>query len=148
MGPRRILVSNIEQNFLPSSPFCSPHLDQAGLYVISSASLIPAVRRIFRRPSDDEKTSNDTEYAFQRSKGLISRTWDLVKRNGALASMALFVLSVLYVFQAEVSLRVARTVSRRLKRLIQRIEIGNEVLDERDVDIFQGWRWRVLTWKS
>ncbi|KAM0818268.1 hypothetical protein AB5N19_04077 [Seiridium cardinale] len=112
------------------------------------ATLIPAVRRIFRRPADDEETSNDTEYAFQRSKGLISRTWTLVRNNGALASMGLFVLSVLYVFQAEVSLRVARTVSKRLKRLIQRIEIGNETLDERDMGLFKGWRWRVLNWKS
>lgn len=71
-----------------------------------------------------------------------------MRNNGALASMALFVMSVLYVFQAEVSLRVARTVSKRLKRLIQRIEIGNEALDDKDLDLFKGWRWRVLTWKS
>jgi hypothetical protein len=113
-----------------------------------SATLIPAVRRLFRRPSDDQETSNDTEYAFRKSKGLISRTWNLVRNNGALASMGLLVLSVLYVFQAEVSLRVARTVSKRLKRLIQRIEIGDEVLDEKDLHLFAGWRWRVLSWKS
>ncbi|KAF7526218.1 hypothetical protein G7054_g10849 [Neopestalotiopsis clavispora] len=112
------------------------------------ATLIPAVRRLFRRPSDDQETSNDTEYAFRKSKGLISRTWNLVRNNGALASMGLLVLSVLYVFQAEVSLRVARTVSKRLKRLIQRIEIGDEVLDEKDLHLFAGWRWRVLSWKS
>ncbi|ETS73625.1 hypothetical protein PFICI_14571 [Pestalotiopsis fici W106-1] len=112
------------------------------------ATLIPAVRRLFRRPSDDQESSNDTEYAFRKSKGLISRTWTLVRNNGALASMGLLVLSVLYVFQAEVSLRVARTVSKRLKRLIQRIEIGDEVLDEKDLNLFTGWRWRVLSWKS
>lgn len=112
------------------------------------ATLIPAVRKLFRRPSDDQETSNDTEYAFRKSKGLISRTWNLVRNNGALASMGLLVLSVLYVFQAEVSLRVARTVSKRLKRLIQRIEIGDEVLDEKDLHLFAGWRWRVLSWKS
>lgn len=60
----------------------------------------------------------------------------------------MLVLSVLYVFQAEVSLRVARTVSKRLKRLIQRIDVGDEVLDEKDLDLFAGWRWRVLAWKS
>lgn len=114
----------------------------------ASAVLIPAIRKIFRRPSDDDETSNDTEYAFRRSKSLISRTWTLVKNNGALASMGMLVLSVLYVFQAEVTLRVVRTVSKRLKRLIQRIEIGNEVLDEKDMDLFRGWRWRVLMWKS
>ncbi|KAI1862087.1 uncharacterized protein JN550_010552 [Neoarthrinium moseri] len=112
------------------------------------ASLIPAVRRIFRRPSDDDESSNDTEYAFKQSKSLISRMWSTVRYNGALASMALFVLSVLYVFQAEVSLRVARTVSKRLKRLIARIEIGDETMVEKDMGIFKGWRWRVLAWKS
>lgn len=112
------------------------------------ATLIPAVRRLFRRPSDDVESSNDTEYAFRRSKGLIARTWALVRNNGALASVAMLVLSVLYVFQAEVSLRVARTVSKRLKRLIQRIDVGDEVLDEKDLDLFAGWRWRVLAWKS
>lgn len=78
----------------------------------------------------------------------MSRTWALVRSGGALASVALFVMSVLYVFQAEVSLRVAGTVSKRLKRLMQRIEIGNEVLYEKDLELFKGWRWRVLTWKD
>ncbi|KND91575.1 putative methyltransferase-like protein C27D7.08c [Tolypocladium ophioglossoides CBS 100239] len=39
------------------------------------ATFIPAVRRIFRRGSDRESqsSSNDTEYAFRKSKGLMSR---------------------------------------------------------------------------
>jgi hypothetical protein len=106
------------------------------------------VSRFFRRPADDEQSSNDTEYAFQRSKSLIRRILDNIRNNSALASMAVLVLSVMYVFQAEVSLRVARTVSRRLKRLIARIEIGDELIVDKDMDLFGGWRWRVLMWKS
>lgn len=49
--------------------------------------------------------------------------------------------------QAEVSLRVARTVARRLKRLVAKIETGDPgviVLRRKDLDILKGWRWRVL----
>lgn len=53
---------------------------------------------------------------------------------------------MLYVFQNEVSLRVARTVERRLRRLEARIEEGREELTEDDVKSLQGWRWRILAW--
>lgn len=115
---------------------------------VTRASLIPVVRRFFRRPADDEQSSNDTEYAFRRSKSIIRRILDTIRNNSALASVAVLVLSVMYVFQAEVALRVARTVSKRLKRLIARIEIGDEAIVDKDMDMFNGWRWRVLMWKS
>ena len=54
---------------------------------------------------------------------------------------------MLCVFQAEVSLRVARTVARRLKRLAAKIETGDPgviVLRRKDLDVLKGWRWRVL----
>jgi hypothetical protein len=56
------------------------------------------------------------------------------------------VLSVLYVFQNEVSLRVARTVSKRLKKLVGKVERGDEGLSEEDMKTLNGWRWRVLLW--
>jgi hypothetical protein len=104
---------------------------------------------VFRRPSEDAESANDTEYAFRRSKSLVSRiVGSTVRGGGAFASVAFFVLSVLYVFQAEVSLRVAKTVSKRLKKLAAKIERGEEAIGERDLEIFVGWRWRVLMWKS
>ncbi|OTB01064.1 hypothetical protein M426DRAFT_323715 [Hypoxylon sp. CI-4A] len=109
------------------------------------ASLIPAVRRIFRRSSED-KESNDTEYAFKKSKSLIGRILDSVHGKGKLASLAFFVLSVLYIFQSEVSLRVGRTMSKRLKRLMSRVERGDHSLGKDDLKVLNGWRWRVLLW--
>ncbi|KAI0012436.1 hypothetical protein F4779DRAFT_65710 [Xylariaceae sp. FL0662B] len=109
------------------------------------ASFIPAVRRIFRRSSKD-KESNDTEYAFTRSKSLIARILDSVHGKGRFASIAFFVLAILYVFSNEVSLRVARTVSRRLKRLTAKIERGDDDVGAEDVKVLNGWRWRVLLW--
>ncbi|KAI1075780.1 hypothetical protein F5B20DRAFT_372953 [Whalleya microplaca] len=109
------------------------------------ASFVPGVRRIFRRSSKD-KESNDTEYAFTRSKSLIARILDSVHGKGRLASVAFFVLAILYVFSNEVTLRVAKTVSRRLKRLTAKIERGDEDVGEEDVRILNGWRWRVLLW--
>ncbi|ORY59534.1 uncharacterized protein BCR38DRAFT_444806 [Pseudomassariella vexata] len=109
-------------------------------------SLIPAVRKIFRRSADDTESSNDTEYAFKRSKSLIERILDSVNGKGTFASVAFFVLAIMYVFQSEVSLRVARTVQKRLKRLSARIEAGDGMLGEADMDVFRGWRWRVLMW--
>ncbi|KAI1172653.1 hypothetical protein F4777DRAFT_560757 [Nemania sp. FL0916] len=115
------------------------------------AAIIPGVRRIFRRSSssdDHQVSSNDTEHAFRRSKSLIAHILDSVRVHGksGLASVAFFVLAVLYVFQNEVSLRVARTVSKRLKRLVAKVEDGVEPLDERDFKVLNGWRWRVLLW--
>ncbi|KAH8651021.1 hypothetical protein BX600DRAFT_98634 [Xylariales sp. PMI_506] len=112
------------------------------------AAFVPVVRRIFRRPVGDEESSNDTEYAFNQSKSLLTRVIDSVHSKGAFASVAMFVLSVLYVFQAEVSLRVAKTVSKRLKRLTAKIERGQEPIGDDDLSIIKGWRWRVLMWKS
>ncbi|KAI1205775.1 uncharacterized protein F4807DRAFT_470572 [Annulohypoxylon truncatum] len=110
-----------------------------------AASLIPAVRRIFRRSSKDNE-ANDTEYAFKRSKSLVGRILDSVRGKSKLASVAFFVLAILYVFQSEVSLRVARTVSKRLKRLIAKVERGDQGLGDDDMKVLKGWRWRVLLW--
>ncbi|KAI1497846.1 hypothetical protein F5X99DRAFT_395360 [Biscogniauxia marginata] len=110
-----------------------------------AASLIPAVRKLFRRSSKD-KESNDTEYAFKKSKSLIARIVDSVRGKGALASLAFFVLAVLYVFQSEVSLRVAKTVSKRLKKLTAKIERGDQGIGDEDLKVLRGWRWRVLFW--
>ncbi|KAI1740219.1 hypothetical protein F4680DRAFT_420062 [Xylaria scruposa] len=114
------------------------------------AAIIPFVRKIFRRSSHDDHrvSSNDTEHAFRKSKSLIARILDSVHVHGksGLASMAAFVLAVLYVFQTEVSLRVARTVSKRLKKLVSKVENGVEDVDEQDFKVLNGWRWRVLLW--
>ncbi|KAI0596787.1 hypothetical protein F4775DRAFT_278664 [Biscogniauxia sp. FL1348] len=109
------------------------------------ASLIPAVRKLFRRSSKD-KESNDTEYAFRRSKSLIARILGTVRGKGGLASLAFFVLAVLYIFESEVSLRVARTVSKRLKKLSTKIENGDQSIGEDDLKVLKGWRWRILLW--
>ncbi|KAI9163859.1 U6 small nuclear RNA (adenine-(43)-N(6))-methyltransferase [Paramyrothecium foliicola] len=97
------------------------------------ATFIPLVRRIFRRGSDEEslESSNDTEYAFRRSQSLLSRIRDSVFGKGGLAGMAFFVFAVLYVFQNEVSLRVARTIQKRVKKLSSRIERGESNLEHR-----------------
>ncbi|KAL7629786.1 hypothetical protein AAE478_001309 [Parahypoxylon ruwenzoriense] len=110
-----------------------------------AASFIPAVRRVFRRSSKDNE-ANDTEYAFKRSKSLVARILDSVRGKSKLASVAFFVLATLYVFQSEVSLRVARTVSKRLKRLVAKVERGDQGLGEDDMKVLNGWRWRVLLW--
>ncbi|KAI0173242.1 hypothetical protein GGR52DRAFT_571752 [Hypoxylon sp. FL1284] len=109
------------------------------------AAFIPAVRRIFRRSSADRE-ANDTEYAFKRSKGLIARILSSVHGKSRIASVAFFVLSILYVFQSEVTLRVARTVSKRLKRLAAKVERGDQDIAPDDLKLLSGWRWRVLLW--
>jgi hypothetical protein len=113
-----------------------------------SASSIPAIRAIFRRPAGEKETSNDTEYAFHKSRSLIARIRDSVHGKGRLAALGFFVFAVLYVFSNEVSLRVARTVSKRLKRLCAKVENGEEDIDEKDLKILNGWRWRVLLWNK
>ncbi|TGJ83620.1 hypothetical protein E0Z10_g5151 [Xylaria hypoxylon] len=110
------------------------------------AAIIPAVRKIFRRSSDDKVSSNDTEHAFRKSKSLIARILDHVHGKSGFASIAFFVLAVLYVFQSEVSVRVARTVSKRLKILVAKVEDGVEEVGEQDLKLLNGWRWRVLLW--
>ena len=126
------------------------HLPPANhvLCVCVSASFIPLVKRLFRRPRhDDDESSNRTEYAFKKSKSLVARILAATHRPG-LGTVAFFVFAVLYVFQNEVSLRVARTVSKRLKRLVAKVEDGREELTEGDVKMLQGWRWRVLIWSE
>ncbi|KAK2614605.1 hypothetical protein N8I77_001414 [Diaporthe amygdali] len=110
-----------------------------------AAVLIPAVRAIWKRPQHDSKSSNSTEYAFRKSKSLITRILSTVRSTfGGLASVTFFVFAVLYVFQNEVSLRVAKTVSKRLKRLHTKVERGDQVITENDLKLLRGWRWRVL----
>ncbi|KAK3903110.1 hypothetical protein C8A05DRAFT_43591 [Staphylotrichum tortipilum] len=112
------------------------------------ASIIPLVKKLFRRRSDDDDTSaNRTEYAFKKSKGLVARILASTHRPG-LGTLAFLVFAVLYVFQNEVSLRVARTVGRRLKRLVAKVEDGREELTDDDVKALRGWRWRVLSWSE
>lgn len=120
------------------------------------AAFIPLVRRLFRRRGGSESnnnsssapilTANDTEYAFVRSRSLVDRMLNTVTRRGGLASIAFFVFAVLYIFSNEVSLRVARTVGRRLKKLSSKLERGDEPLSEGDLKQLSGWRWRVLLW--
>lgn len=110
------------------------------------ASFIPLVRRIFRRGKDEESqlSANDTEYAWRRAHSLLARIKDSVFGSGGLASMAFFVFAVLYVFKNEVTLRVARTLQKRIRKLYQRIERGDQEIDEADLKMFDGWRWRIV----
>ena len=103
------------------------------------------MRTIFRRPRGETEAANDTEYAFRRSKSLISRILRSVSRPG-FATLAFFVFAVMYVFQNEVTLRIARTVSKRLKKLSSKVERGDEAINEDDVKLLQGWRWNILLW--
>ncbi|PKS05962.1 hypothetical protein jhhlp_007795 [Lomentospora prolificans] len=98
---------------------------------------------------DLEHASNDTEYAFRRSKTLLERIrTSVLGRGGVAASFAFFVFAALYVFQNEVALRVAKTLSRRVKKLVNKVEDGGFEVDERDLKTLEGWRWRVLLWGS
>lgn len=63
-----------------------------------------------------------------------------------MAAVAFFVFAVLYVFQNEVSLRVGKTLAKRLKRLSAKLESGRDDIDENDMKLLSGWRWRVLLW--
>lgn len=112
------------------------------------ATFIPFIRKFFRRTNDEESqtSSNDTEYAFRKSKGLLEYIKDGVFGTGYFAKLAFLVFAVLYVFSNEVSLRVARTIQKRVKRLCVRIERGDSDIDEKDMKLLEGWRWRVLLW--
>jgi len=116
--------------------------------VTFSATVIPAVKAVFGRPKEDKETSNDTEYAFRKSKSMISRILDSTQGRSGFATIAFFVFAVLYVFQNEVSLRIAKTVVKRLKRLSAKVERGEEDLTENDMKLLRGWRWRVLLWTT
>ena len=97
--------------------------------------------------SDVTHASNDTEYAFARSKSLLARIRaSVLGRGGVLAGVALFVFAVLSVFQNEVALRVARTLSKRIKKVVGKVEKGGYDIDEGDLKALEGWRWRVLLW--
>jgi predicted DNA-binding protein len=115
---------------------------------MTSASFVPIIRTIFRRSSEETQVSNDTEYAFRRSRSLVARIRRLAHGTGRWASIAFFVFAVLYVFSNEVSLRVARTVGKRLKRLSAKIESGEEDVEEKDMKVLDGWRWRILLWNE
>lgn len=105
------------------------------------------MRALFRRPKEEaSEAANDTEYAFSKSKTLVARILDSFHSPSGLAGVAFFVFAVLYVFQNEVSLRVARTVSKRLKRLSAQVEREEGEIGERELSILSGWRWRVLLW--
>ncbi|KAH7163506.1 hypothetical protein B0J13DRAFT_431525 [Dactylonectria estremocensis] len=112
------------------------------------ATFIPFIRKFFRRTNDEESqtSSNDTEYAFRKSKGLLDYIKDGFFGTGYFAKLAFLVFAVLYVFSNEVSLRVARTTQKRVKRLCARIERGDPDIDEKDMKVLEGWRWRVLLW--
>ncbi|PHH89874.1 hypothetical protein CDD83_5047 [Cordyceps sp. RAO-2017] len=112
------------------------------------AAFVPAIRRIFRRGSDahSHESTNNTEHAFWKAKGLMARIHDGVLGSGRLAQVACVVFAVLYVFQNEVTIRVARTMQRRLKKLSERVERGDADLDVADIAVLEGWRWRILLW--
>ncbi|KAK2774053.1 hypothetical protein CKAH01_13276 [Colletotrichum kahawae] len=115
------------------------------------ATFIPAVKRVFRRPSSSEgrssvQATNNTEYAFSKSKAMLARIKDSVLGRNSFASIAFFVFAVLYIFSNEVSLMVAKTVSKRLKRLGAKIERGDVEVVDSDMKLLEGWRWRVLMW--
>lgn len=113
---------------------------------MSRASFIPAIRSIWRRPAGESEASNNTEYAFCKSRSLLARIRDSVHGKGRLATLAFIIFAVLYVFSNEVSLRVATTISKRLKRLSAKIENGQQDVDDQDMKLLNGWRWRVLLW--
>ncbi|KAJ4257549.1 hypothetical protein NW762_008673 [Fusarium torreyae] len=113
------------------------------------ATFIPFIRRFWRRGHDDEESqssANDTEYAFKKSKGLLEHIKNGVLGHGRFAKLAFLVFAVLFVFSNEVSIRVARTVQKRLKKLTARIEHGDPDIDDKDMKLLEGWRWRVLLW--
>jgi hypothetical protein len=51
---------------------------------------------------------------------------------------------VLYVFQNEVKLRVARTIRKRVRKLCARLEAGDETVGDEDLKVFDGWRWKIV----
>lgn len=113
------------------------------------ASLIPALRAIFRKPPHDQDSATDTEYAFHKSKSLMRRILDLGGHSlRKLATWSLIVFAAVYVFQNEVKLRVARTMAKKLKHLGIRVarsgEAGGVGVTEEDVRLLDNWRWRVL----
>ncbi|KAF4966863.1 hypothetical protein FZEAL_10602 [Fusarium zealandicum] len=113
------------------------------------ATFIPFIRRFWRRNDDDVESgasANDTEYAFRKSKGLLEHIKSAILGRGRFAKLAFVVFAVLFVFSNEVSVRVARTTQKRLKKLCARIEQGDSDFDDKDMKVLEGWRWRILLW--
>ena len=52
---------------------------------------------------------------------------------------------MLFIFQNEVKLRVARTIRKRVRKLCARLEAGDETIEDADLEIFDGWRWRIVS---
>jgi hypothetical protein len=71
---------------------------------------------------------------------------DSVRGKGGFATFAFIVLAVLYVFTNEVQLQVAKTLVKRLKRLSGKVEMDQEEITEKDMELLRGWRWRVILW--
>ena len=91
--------------------------------------------------------SNDTEFAFQKAQHFLARIRDGLLGKGGFAQIAFFVFAVLYVFSNEVMLRVARTVQKRIRKLVGKIERGEEGADiDSSGELLEGWRWRILLW--
>ncbi|KOS23310.1 hypothetical protein ESCO_003662 [Escovopsis weberi] len=113
------------------------------------ATIIPAMRAIFRRRADPDSgpccTNNNTEMAFQQSQSWFARVREGAQKHGQWASMAAFVFSLLFVFSNEVLFRVAKTVYKRVRKTAGRIEREGEVR-EGDLEVLEGWRWRVMLW--
>ncbi|KAK0736152.1 hypothetical protein B0T21DRAFT_332414 [Apiosordaria backusii] len=113
-------------------------------------TFIPLVKRLFRRPSSEKSSKTRTEYAFIKSKSLLGRILAATRgHRPGLTTVTFFVFAVLYIFSNEVSLRVAKTASKRLKKLVNKVENTSsgrdgDVLKEDDIKLLGGWRWRVL----
>lgn len=125
----------------------APEADN-GYLLLPRATFIPFLRKIFRRGKDRESrlSSNDTEYAFRRTKKFLKILKNNVMGKGSIASVGMFVFAVLYLFQSEVTIRVAKTLQKRIKKLNARLESGDADVDDKDLKLLQGWRWRVLLW--
>jgi hypothetical protein len=70
----------------------------------------------------------------------------VVPTTKAIALVTVYTLAFLYTAQNEVSVRVARAVSRRLKQLISKIDKGEEIVTDEDLNFLEGWRWKILFW--
>lgn len=87
---------------------------------------------------------------------MVTRILDGLRRMGWTATIFMFVLAALYVFQAEVTIRIARTIHKRLKKLLIKMEEGERlpgndsmvVMESRDLECLRGWRWRILLWSK
>ncbi|KAK4221961.1 hypothetical protein QBC38DRAFT_376131, partial [Podospora fimiseda] len=120
------------------------------------AAFIPLVKKLFynekkeklaatKAAKKDQVFKSLTEYAFVRSKALVKKILDLTGRP-SIYSVAFFVFAVLYIFTNEVTLRAAKSVNKRVKKLLNRVEYGEGDLKEDDMELLHGWKWRILEW--